>query len=785
MPLRLACAVVLLLGPAVAPAAPDDPAPVPLAGPQADAGEWRLLRAGRLSDAPCPWLAPSDGPGGGLRIDADLPGEAGAGVVLAEDRGLWHPFTHLSLRVFVPAEAPSGIRLIVYLRDADLNYFQHLRVGALPCGTWTELELDLTDRSRDWEPAGHYMPWHGYCRQDVHEFGVKFLSETPHRGPLFVDRVRLERRPEVLPDGNAIYNLRANAAEVARYDRFELSFNLARTYENPFDPEEVDVSAVITRPDGSTARAPGFFYQGFLRRMERGAQVLVPMGRSQWKVRFAPRRLGTYRYRVEVDDGEVLSSDAGEFRCVEGPSPGFVRRSLTDPDYLEFDDGSFYYPIGHNIAAAHDVRARALGVNIPAAEGTYAFDRFLERMAAAGENFGRVWMSPWSFGIEWTRPYDVHYKGLGRYNLHHAWCLDHVVETARARGVYLMLLLTAHGEIGEYESDFKGADPEHRQGSPYWSRYGGPLDEAIDIYDSPEALKLYERKVRYIAARWGYATSIMAWEVLNEPDLAFYRRPDAGAYGRKAAEFVRQVFAHLKLHDPADHLMTSGMWQPMKPHAQPTLALEDMDLFAGHLFSENLGTELAAFRRYMKTRHNQLLLITEADVTPFAQNPDLTARVMHQALWTSCTLPLAGTACPWWWVLIDQKDLYGEFAAVAAFTRGEERRGMGYDSVAALATDAARERRLRAQCLRGRSRTLCWVWDPAHFSQHTIRDDEPPAGATLRLPDTPDGRYTIEVWDTRRGVPTATFEAEASGGTLKFELPPFVGDVACKVRPAE
>ncbi|NLW50786.1 MAG: DUF5060 domain-containing protein [Candidatus Brocadiaceae bacterium] len=776
-----------LLLAAVLVLAPPAQAAEHLSGPHAEGCRWHMLDGGRLSETPAPAAGASDAPAEGLCVRASLPGEAGIGCALTDGRGRWHAFTHLALRLYVPPDAPAGIRPIVYLRDAELAYFQHLPPGALTVGAWTDLEIDLTDRSPHWQPAGHYMPWHGYCRQDVQEVGVKFFGDVDYDGPLFVDRVRLWQDPEALPTRNAIYNLRANAATIGRYECFELSFHLARIYDNPFDPDEVDVRALITDPDGATVRVPGFFYQGYVRRMERGAQVLVPMGRSQWKVRFAPRRPGTYTYRIEVDDGQLLQSDPGQFVCVESGGRGFVRRSAADPDYLEFDDGSFYYPIGHNIAATFDVRARKLGVNIPAAEGTFAYDRFLQRMGAAGENFARIWMSPWSFGIEWTRDYDTHFKGLGRYSLQRAWCLDHVLDTARKHGVYIMLLLTSHGELGTVESDFKGNDPQQRQGSPYWSRYGGPLDEAVEVYASEEARKYYLRKVRYIAARWGYATSIMAWEVFNEPDLAFSRGPQAVEYGRQVAEFVRPVFEHLKAHDPSGRLLTTNYWQPLARHALPVLQLDDMDLFAAHVFSPDLSSELASMRRYIKTQFDLLLLVTEADVTAHAENAEHTIRVMHETLWASCTLPMAGTACPWWWVLIDRRDLYGMFSAVAAFTRGEDRRGMGYDAAGAIANDTdRRRRRLRAQCLRAQApgvpyRALCWIWAPDYFTAHAIGEEETATPATLRLPGTPDGRYAVEVWDTRAGRPIERKEVACEGGTLIFDLPAFVGDVACKV----
>jgi hypothetical protein len=273
----------------------------------------------------------------------------------------------------------------------------------------------------------------------------------------------------------------------------------------------------------------------------------------------------------------------------------------------------------------------------------------------------------------------------------------------------------------------------------------------------------------------------MAWEVLNEPDLGFARAKDAAAVGRKAAEFVRQVILHIRENDPARHLTTSGMLLHTAAHAEPTLALKEMDFFAAHIFSANLGSQLAADQRYLRDKFGKILLPTEAGLTPFAQDPDLTARDIHSGLWTSCMLPLPGTASPWWWVLIDRKDLYGDFAALAAFTKGEDRRGMNYRAAPADVRDLGGGRSLLARCLSSDTRAFCWVCNPIVFSQEAKWTEENPAGAAVTVPGLKDGTYTVQVWDTRRGLVMQTLEAESQDGRLTFEIPPFTQDVACKV----
>lgn len=720
--------------------------------------------------------------------------DVGAGVKLPPGKRDWHMFTHLQLSVYVPEEAPDNTQVIVYVKDASLNYYQHLRRNYLQPGSWTNLRIDLTADSSMWSYRGHYKPWDGYCRQDVRELGVKFIQPAGHRGPFYLDRVELANYPGALTDEHALYNVRANTNTVGQYEKFELSFNLSRTYSNPFDPEVVRVTGHFIRPDNTEVTVPGFFYQGYLRRMEKGAEKLLPMGRSQWKIRFAPRQVGAYHYFVEVHDSQTgdsapLRSEMNRFECTPSDRSGFVRISDRDRFYFELDDDSFYYPIGHNIAAVHDARARTLQVNIPASEGTYAYDRMLSRMAEAGENWGRIWMSPWSFGIEWTRAYDRHYRDRGRYNLYNAWRLDHVLRMAEKNDVRVMLLFTAHGEIGDYESDFWGHDPKKQQGHPYWSRYGGPVDRPRELYTNRQARELYKQKVRYIVARWSYSPAIMAWELLNEADLAsFYKDMD---FARIGADFVQSIARHIEDLDPADHLITSGVFRYRRPWARPLLSLEELDFNTGHIFQGNLEKRLIHDVRTMQQSYDKIFLATEAGLTPFAQDAETTALAIHRTLWSSFMVPSAGAAAPWWWVLIDRRNLYHHFGALRNFARGEDRRGKDYSPGRGSAEDKSdQERSLEALVLNNSTEAFCWVYHGAAFSSRATWEAATEAGAELTVHGLRPGQYRVEAWDTYAGKVIKTFsttvpeaDSEEQPTTATFSLPPFARDIAVKIKP--
>lgn len=711
--------------------------------------------------------------------------------------GRWGTFTHLRVDLRVPSEAPPKVRTIVYIRDAELNYYQHVDPVYLVPGQWRTLVLDLTASSGDWQPIDHHKPWDGYCRQEVTSWGVKATSKDSWEHASFeVRNASVQRIRETIPERNEVFNLRENTARPPLYSKFELSFNLTRTYSNPYDPSAVDVQGHFVDPDGHEESVPGFFYQGYQRTQVDGAEVLTPMGRSHWKVRYAPRKTGRYHYYLTVDDGRQLRTDVGSFLCIPDDTPGFVRMSREDSDYFEFDNGDFYYPIGHNIASVRDTRAEGMGVYISDSEGTFAYDRFLARMGRNGENFGRVWLTPWSFEIEWTKAYEPHYGGLGRYSQVNSWRLDHVVDTAREHGVYLMLLIASHGEITTYESNFQGGIDEHGRrhpewGSPYWTYNGGPLESPDAFYTNRDVLRYYKRQVRYIAARWGYSTSVMAWEMLNEPDLhQTFRETNSTAarnFGPQCSAFLSSLFQHMGRFDPAQHLRTTNVWQHWKDHTLPVLRTEELDFYAAHMFNGNLPEFMRTSYDDIKAKTGLVTFTTEADATPFARGADLTMRYMKVPLWSSFMMPHPGAACPWWWVLIDQKDGYGQFGALAAFAEGEDRRGMGYSSVHTAVTDlAATGKRggLRALCLGNGSRAFCWIYDEAAFSQRSVWTAGDAQAANLTIPGMKPGDYTVQVWDTDTGKVLDSTDVECADGTLTFKLPAFASDIACKAFPA-
>jgi hypothetical protein len=106
-------------------------------------------------------------------------------------------------------------------------------------------------------------------------------------------------------DSNTI-RIEAPSVEVGRYEKLELLIRVDRRYDNPFDPEEVDLVVVLKTPGGVQMTLPAFYCQDYERRKlnqdRERANWFYPVGNGTWKARFAPTRTGIYFATARLKD---------------------------------------------------------------------------------------------------------------------------------------------------------------------------------------------------------------------------------------------------------------------------------------------------------------------------------------------------------------------------------------------------------------------------------------------------------------------------------------------------
>jgi hypothetical protein len=435
----------------------------------------------------------------------------------------------------------------------------------------------------------------------------------------------------------AIGKVVSSTAKVGQYEKFELRVDVAATYDNPFDPEDVRLDAVFCAPSGAEIRVPGFFMVRQKRDIQDGRETMMPDGEGYWAVRFAPRETGRYTWHLVLGDrsGEVRSGE-GAFEAVASDNPGFVRQSKVDPHYLAMDTGRGFFPIGHNVPIYH-TRGQ-LG------------DEAMRKLAGAGENYNRWWMSSGGFGIEWM-------DRLGWYRQDAAARIDLVLDQARQLGMYFMMCMDTH-------QDFRERGWER---NPFNVRNGGPCKTPADWFTDETARRFYKKRLRYTVARWGYSTNVLCWEFGNEFE-GWEHSPDPVKLA-----WHKEMSEHLRAIDPFGHLITTSFWSNTGP--EQFWDLPAIDLVQTHCYTNDDGNVAETVRRYSLhqwKRYKKPHIFGEFGIRSHSTTADKDPKgwAIHNGLWAGLFSFCAGGPMPWWHEnYIDPLNLYFHFTALERFTK--------------------------------------------------------------------------------------------------------------------
>lgn len=448
-------------------------------------------------------------------------------------------------------------------------------------------------------------------------------------------------------DPPSIIQWNASSTTVAKYNLFEVELHIQSAVFNPYNYDSIALTASFVAPSGKITTIDGFFFQDFIP-LENG--LLEPQGAPFWKLRFTPTETGLWHFSLKVED--VFGADSVNnltFQCVPSISGGFLRNPQ-GTNYLKNDAGNTVFLVGENIAWANK------------ADGSDRMSYYLDQLSQHQMNFVKLMMTPWGYQIEWWP------QGLKNYSNRQkeAFLMDSIFSYASQLDIHLLLGLSIHDELN---ISYFGVD---WNSNPYNIQNGGMCTDVWDFFILPAAKAAFKNRLRYVAARWGFAPQLMGWELLSEADnFSWY-----STYKSQIAAWANEMATYLRQIDPNDHLVSMGF--ALQGSNPMVWQHQDIGFTQMHIYDKVADIEGDVFRQvglYSQKYHKPMVVgefgLGHHGDTLVVWDPDGLA--IHNALWTSALSGSPATILPWFWEnYIDVQNLYPVFTPVALFMADEQ-----------------------------------------------------------------------------------------------------------------
>lgn len=528
--------------------------------------------------------------------------------------------------------------------------------------------------------------------------------------------------------------IRPEQNEVGLYEKFEVSFWMNADFENPFDPEDINVTATFTSPSGKTWEIPGFFSSVDSRNW------LMDFA---WFVRFSADETGEWSYVIIADDGNgKTSSETMKFTVSESDNPGPIRIS-SNQRYLEHDDGTPFFGVG-------------LWTNNVDDPGI--FDELKDK----GVNFVSYVMTPLE---AWT-------GGLGRYDQTLCEEVDRLLNNLEERDMYLALNMWFHSFLSE--TVWGGGNVRWFM-NPYQT-----ITSANDFYRSDEAWEYQEKLYRYMIARWGYSKSLAIWFIVDEVNgTDGWQSGDS----TQAGVWVKKVHDYLKANDPWQHLTTgtrSGGIREWWQEAYEVLDMPGREIYEAQGFPINATGQIDMDETHpltysYKNYHGQVNKLwnnfTKPVVIPetgwdhvfYEMSMPGYQALFHNAMWVS--LASGSAMSPFWWAYSDALNdnvVTNQLRGYRQFT-GE----IPFSKLTNLKTVEVKNSAGDAYAIGSDQLVFGWA----------VNSDTDMSGKTITIPEMGRGSYKLRLFHTWRGRFLENEDGstertiESKGRSVSFDIP--------------
>jgi hypothetical protein len=429
--------------------------------------------------------------------------------------------------------------------------------------------------------------------------------------------------------GQAISSYARVTSTSQQYTKVEFDIAVSGSFTNPYNAPEISLDMVITSPSGLAIIQPCFYNSG-------------TSPSSNWVARFTPKEVGNYSYffRLTESGTVVANSTTSTFTTTATSKDGFLHTVNVSDWILQFDDGKPFKGIGMD----YGWQPR----NYESQQYIYSY--LIPRLAENGANFFRTWMCPWNLPLEWKNVIntDFYTSSSQYFNPSAIAGMDSMVDLAEANGMYMMLTLNTFGDlIGQWSTN------------NYNVTEGGPCTNPDDFFAMPAAKAMFENRLRYIIARWGYSTSIAAFELFNEIDNAVYGTTP-NLTQSDVTEWHAEMSAYLKSLDPYGHMVTTSIsYQNITGlTAVPSFNFNQQHIYGNGTSSDIIKSIPTTIRSYDASTGKPYVI---GEYGYDYQGPDTNLGAQndsnfHQGLWYGIFSPTPIAPMSWWWEMFDARN---------------------------------------------------------------------------------------------------------------------------------
>jgi len=528
----------------------------------------------------------------------------------------------------------------------------------------------------------------------------------------------------------SILSVRADSGKVGLYEKFELRIDLNAAYDNPFDPDQIDLSAEFTSPSGKTWNVCGFYNP--------------TSWAGLWMVRFSPTETGTWRYVVKVTDSQgTAQSRAGTFDAENSSHHGFIKIA-PNQRYLRYDDGASFYGVGMWYNDSYEL------FNI----GGITEDG-LDNLKERGANFISFFPTP----------LETMGTGLGRYDQNRCGRMDQLFEWCEERDFQISWNIWFHSYISM--AVWGGGNARYRN-NPY-----SLVSSAKDFFGNDEAWKYQQKLYRYMIARWGYSRALFLWFVVDE-----INGTEGWTEGDQAVaeRWCRKVDEYFNKHDPYGRPTTGtqsggiGQWWP-EGYEIFDVAGREIYEAQGHPMpkSGKLGPDdesplQLSYRNYASQTQNlwsgfhKPVIIGECgwDHTYYEPGMPGYLAMYHNALWVSLVNGLCAT--PFWWAYsswINDSVVTNQMLYFSKFVSDIDFANLAFEPAEITVGDCD------AWAMKSKKIIFGWVVNPRTSV----------ANESFTISGLPDSTYEVQLYRTWQGRYMDKHTVQCTAGKLTDTIP--------------